>query len=85
MSIAYGISSSSSLLLGSAYIQLKYRQNKLLSFNLEHILTTIRRLLKKGFPMGLQNGAEVIALWISMLMTGKFRTKKWEYFSTYSF
>lgn len=72
VSIAYGISSSSSLLIGSAYIHLKYQQNKLLSFNLEHIFINLRRLLKKGLPMGLQNGAEVIALWISMLMAGKF-------------
>lgn len=72
VSTAYGISSFFSLLLGSAYIHLKYRQNRLLSFNLEHILINLRRLLKKGLPMGLQNGAEVIALWISMLMAGKF-------------
>ncbi|MFZ0218850.1 MAG: MATE family efflux transporter [Candidatus Aquirickettsiella sp.] len=71
VSIAYGISTSASLLLCSIYINLKYRQNRLLSFNLGP-LTNFRKLLKKGFPIGLQNGAEVIALWISMLMAGKF-------------
>ena len=72
VSIAYGISSSASLLLGSAYINLKYRQNRLLSFSLRPCLTSLRKLLQKGFPIGLQNGAEVIALWVSMLMAGKF-------------
>lgn len=72
VSSAYGISSSMSLLLGSIYISLKYQQNKLFSFKLEDCLANVRGLLKKGLPMGLQNGAEVIALWISMLMAGKF-------------
>ena len=72
VSIAYGISSSVSLLLGSVYITLKYRQNRLLSFNLRPCLTNFRKLLQKGFPIGLQNGAEVIALWVSMLMAGYF-------------
>jgi Na+-driven multidrug efflux pump len=51
---------------------LQYRQNKLLSFNLEGFFSNLRNLLKKGLPLGLQNGAEVIALWISMLMAGEF-------------
>lgn len=72
VSIAYGVSSWASLLLGSVYIHLKYRQNGLLSFKLSPFLTNLHKLLRKGLPIGLQNGAEVIALWISMLMAGKF-------------
>jgi MATE family multidrug resistance protein len=72
VSIAYGISSWASLLLSSVYINLKYRQNGLLSFKLSPFLTNLRKLLRKGLPIGLQNGAEVIALWVSMLMAGEF-------------
>lgn len=72
VSIAYGVSSWVSLLLSSVYINLKYRQNGLLSFKLNPFLTNLRKLLQKGLPIGLQNGAEVIALWISMLMAGEF-------------
>lgn len=72
VSIAYGVSSSVSLLLSSIYINFQYKQNKLLSFNFENFKANLRSLLKKGLPIGLQNGAEVIALWISMLMAGKF-------------
>lgn len=72
VSIAYGISSSASLVLSSVYINVKYRQNGLLSFKLSPFLTNLGKLLRKGLPIGVQNGAEVIALWISMLMAGKF-------------
>jgi putative MATE family efflux protein len=72
VSIAYGISSWASLLLGSVYINLKYRRNGLLSFKLSPFLTNVGKLLRKGLPIGLQNAAEVIALWVSMLMAGKF-------------
>ena len=72
VSIAYGVSSWTSLLLSSVYKSLKYRQNGLLSFKLSPFLTNLRKLLQKGMPIGLQNGAEVIALWVSMLMAGEF-------------
>ncbi len=72
VSIAYGISSWTSLFLSSVYINLKYRQNGLLSLKLSPFLTNLRKLLRKGMPIGLQNGAEVIALWVSMLMAGEF-------------
>lgn len=72
VSFAYAISSWTSACFSSLYIFHKYRQDRLLSLTIKPFFSALGKLLKKGLPMGLQNGAEVIALWGAMLMAGKF-------------
>lgn len=72
MAFAYAVSTWSSFLCSTLYIRYKYSSDNLFSCSLKPLLSSLRSLVRKGLPMGLQNGAEVIALWVSMLMAGKF-------------
>lgn len=74
LSIGYSISATT-VFLGSTVYLLIDRNNQryaLFKFSSEKMTHVLQSMLKRGLPLSLQIGAELVALWLAMMMVGEF-------------